>query len=102
MEPVHRDILRKNRMDITRDLNVDQATSYLYSASILSENDRDEILALKTQQAKSEKLLDVLPKRGPKAFGKFLEFMNENQSFLSKFLKSDTSSQGMIVFDAKV
>ena len=82
-------------MELVRDLDVETAVSYLYSKSILSENDRDEILAVKTPQGKSERLLDVLPKRGPEAFDVFVTFLNENQPFLSKFLKSASSSQGM-------
>ena len=96
MDDTHRSLLRKKRMDLTRDLDVDSAVSFLYSRSILSENDRDEILALKTQLAKSEKLLDVLPKRGPEAFDNFVQFLDENQPFLSQLLKPDSSSQGWI------
>ena len=81
-------------MELVRDLDVDTAVSYLYSKSIFTENDRDDILTLKTQQAKGERLLDLLPKRGPEAFGVFSKFLDDNQPFLSKFLKSSTSSQG--------
>ena len=96
MEDKHRILLKENRRDLARDLDVDTAVSYLYSRSILSENDRDEILALKIQLAKSEKLLDVLPKRGPEAFDAFVQFLDENQSFLSKLLKPNSSLQGLV------
>ncbi|XP_046858886.1 caspase-7-like [Xenia sp. Carnegie-2017] len=94
MEDKHREVLRANRMKIVRDLDVDNATSFLYSKSILSENDRDEIKANKTFQSKSDKLLDILPRRGPEAFGVFVKFLDENQPFLSKYLKPDTGLQG--------
>ena len=98
MDDSDRKLLKVNRMDLVRDLDVDTATSFLYSKTILSENHRDEILALKTPLAKSEKLLDVLPKRGPEAFGVFVQFLDENQPFLSKLLTPKMSSQGLIVF----
>ncbi|XP_046860478.1 caspase-3-like isoform X2 [Xenia sp. Carnegie-2017] len=94
MEDKHREVLKANRMEIVRDLDVDNATSFLYSKSILSENDRDEIKAIKTLQSKSEKLLDTLPRRGPEAFGVFVKFLDETQPFLSKYLKLDTGLQG--------
>ena len=94
MEDKHREVLRANRMEIARDLDVDKATSFLYSKSILSENDRDEIKAIKTLQSKSERLLDMLPRQKPEAFGVFVKFLNENQPFLGDLLKSYKGSTG--------
>ncbi|XP_028399666.1 caspase-3-like isoform X2 [Dendronephthya gigantea] len=93
MDKSHRDILKAKRMDLARDLDVNTAVSYLYSQSIFTENDKDEILALKTPQERSEKLLDILPKRGPEAFDVFVKFLDERQPFLSKLLKPNTSME---------
>ena len=94
MEDKHREVLRANRMEIVRDLDVDNATSFLYSKSILTESDRDEIKAIKTLQSKSERLLDILPRRGPEAFGVFVKFLDEKQLFLGDLLKSYKSLTG--------
>ncbi|XP_046859037.1 death domain-containing protein CRADD-like [Xenia sp. Carnegie-2017] len=100
MEKKHRDVLKEYRMEIVRDLDVDKATSFLYSKSILSENDRDKIKAIKTLESKSEELLDMLPSRGPDAFGFFVEFLDKNQSFW--VMDSEYSSLGLANTDSIV
>ena len=87
MEKSDRDSLRKNRLDLCRDLDAKQVTQFLYSKDILSEKDKQEIDAKNTQRERSEELLDILPRRGPNAFKAFLEFIAENQNHLFKLLQ---------------
>lgn len=88
MEEAHRKLLQKNRVTLARDLDVKTATSYLYSQSILSENDKDTIESQTTPLGKNESLLDILPKRGPEAFGVFLKCLEvNNQTHLLRLLK---------------
>ena len=87
MEKNHRDALRRNRVNICRDLDGKIATSYLYSKEILTETDKDEIeQAASTPTQKNEMLLDILAKRGPKAFPAFMEFLKDNQKHLFDLL----------------
>lgn len=71
MEKKHRDLIRKNRVALVADLEALPLSNYLYQEGVLSENDLDNIRAERTRSAQAEKLLDTLPKRGPKAFDTF-------------------------------
>lgn len=93
MDKKHRDLLRKNRISLVQDLEASQLLSYLYQEDILSENDRDSIKAEKTRGAKAEKLLDILPRRGKKAFDVFCQALatTDGQGHLVDLLKPNES-----------
>lgn len=93
MDKKHRDLLRKNRISLVQDLEATQLLSYLYQEDILSENDRDSIKAEKTRGAKAEKLLDILPRRGKKAFDVFCQALatTDGQGHLVDLLKPNES-----------
>lgn len=93
MDKKHRDLLRKNRISLVQDLEATQLLSYLYQEDILSENDRDSIKAEKTRGAKSEKLLDILPRRGKRAFDVFCQALatTDGQDHLVDLLKPNES-----------
>ena len=96
MEERHRKLLKANRINLARDLDIDGATSHLYANDILSENDRDSIQGITGQKPKSEKLLDILPRRGPEAFDRFVQFLDKEQPFLAVLLKP-SSSEGRVM-----
>ena len=93
MDKKHRDLLRKNRISLVQDLEATQLLSYLYQEDILSENDRDSIKAEKTRGAKAEKLLDILPRRGKRAFDVFCHALatTDGQGHLVHLLKPNES-----------
>ena len=93
MDKKHRDLLRKNRISLVQDLEATQLLSYLYQEDILSENDRDSIKAEKTRGAKAEKLLDILPRRGKRAFDVFCQALatTDGQGHLADLLKPNES-----------
>ncbi|XP_062374462.1 death domain-containing protein CRADD [Sardina pilchardus] len=75
MDHQHKDILRKHRLDLSSSISTDDTTivQYLYQEDILTLNHVDEIQRQSSSQKKTLMLLDILPARGPTAFGKFLE-----------------------------
>ncbi|XP_031438726.1 death domain-containing protein CRADD isoform X1 [Clupea harengus] len=74
MESRHKDILRKNRLDLSLNISTDDTiVQYLYQEDILTLNHVEEIQAQASSKNRTLMLLDILPARGPKAFGKFLE-----------------------------
>nr|XP_014350897.1 PREDICTED: death domain-containing protein CRADD [Latimeria chalumnae] len=78
MEAKHKGILRKYRVELCSQLLVDGLlVQYLYQEGILSESQLEEINAQNTRGKKVMKLLDILPTRGPRAFGKFLESLHD-------------------------
>lgn len=84
MDDTHRDILRRNRSPLSRDLEPTKILSRL--VDVLDEQDEEKIMAKETRTEASYALLDMLPKRGPKAFGVFKEALRDKQPHLALFL----------------
>ncbi|XP_068752246.1 E3 ubiquitin-protein ligase HECTD1-like [Montipora capricornis] len=63
MNDRHRDILPNSRPTLNRDLEPDRLLVYL--TTILSESDIEEIRQEGTREKKADKLLGMLPRRGP-------------------------------------
>eukprot|EP00058_Branchiostoma_floridae_P027474 XP_002612965.1 hypothetical protein BRAFLDRAFT_74750 [Branchiostoma floridae] len=85
MDPAHRDILRKHREFIVRDLNVDRVKGSLIQNEVFRTGDWDYIAAAGrgTRYDKASELMDELPTRGPNAFWCFCEaLMIEGYAFL--------------------
>ena len=93
MDKKHRDLLKRNRVALVRDLEATRLLNYLFQEGALSENDVDSIKAEKTRSAQAEKLLDIFPRRGPKAFDIFCRALanTDGQSHLVNLLKTNES-----------
>ena len=91
MEQRHRDLLRKNRIALAKDLEPKYLLGHLFQHGVISENDMERIKAEKTRTSQAEKLLDTLPRRGPKAFGVFWDTLYEieGQRHLALALKTN-------------
>ena len=81
MDDKHREILRRQRYNLRRDLEVMKLLPKLFS--VLDLEDEEEIKAEATRRKKVEKLLDILPKKGPEAFDVFVRGLLETQPFLA-------------------
>lgn len=98
MDKKHRELLRRNRERLVEDLEALSLLSYLYQEHTLSENDVDLIKAERTRSSQAEKLLDIVPKRGPQAFHTFCRALErgDGQNHLVALLKTPGSApQGM-------
>ena len=71
MEDVHREILRRNYSTLVRDMSPELVVEELYKDSILTLEMKETILMQLTRFAKNRKLLDIIPKRGQRAFHSF-------------------------------
>lgn len=89
MEEKHRSILKKHRIDITKDLEVKKVLNRL---TVLEDDDRDEIKAEKTRVERADTLLDMLPRKGSNAFKDFLSalFETNGQKHLAELLIKDS------------
>ena len=65
-----REFLRKNRVFLRDNLEVDDVWPYM--TDCLDENCEEKIKAEPTRQKKVLQLLELLPRRGPRAFNSFL------------------------------
>lgn len=78
MDPRHKEILRKHRLDLSNQILIDDTiVQFLYQENILSESHVEEIQSQITNKRKTLRLLDVLATRGPRAFDTFLRSLEE-------------------------
>ncbi|KAG7454364.1 hypothetical protein MATL_G00258890 [Megalops atlanticus] len=90
MDPKHKEFLRKHRLDLSNQILTDETiVQYLYQEGILTESQVEEIQAQTTNKKKTFKLLDILPTRGPHAFGAFLKSLEEEFIWVKERLQQD-------------
>ncbi|XP_076016198.1 death domain-containing protein CRADD [Genypterus blacodes] len=78
MEAAHKEVLRKHRLELSAQLLVSDAiVPFLYQENILTENNVEDIESQVTNGKKCQKLLDILPSRGPRAFDAFLRALDD-------------------------
>jgi len=97
MDDSDREILRKNRQGLLKDMEAKRVASRLYSRSIFSEDDKDEVNSKPTAIEQGEHLLDILPKKGPKAFRAFCDVLHELSPHLESLLRP-VQEAGEILF----
>lgn len=87
MEPQHKDILRKHRLDLCANISTDDTiVQYLFQEDILTMNHVEDIQAQTSSKRRTLMLLDILPTRGPNAFAKFLEALEAEYPWVQKKL----------------
>lgn len=84
MDDKHRDILRRNRSALSKDLEPTKILRHL--VDVLDVEDEENIKAIKTRKGACFELLDILPRKGPKAFGVFKEALRKKQPNLARYL----------------
>ncbi|XP_070710087.1 death domain-containing protein CRADD [Pempheris klunzingeri] len=78
MDPEHRALLRTHRLQLSGQLLVsDTIVPFLFQEDILTEAQVQVIESQPTDRQKSLKLLELLPGRGPRAFGSFLRALED-------------------------
>ena len=100
MDDKHRKILRRQRPNLRRDLEVKKLLPKLHS--VLDTDDEEEVKAEPTRLKKVDKLLIILPKKGPEGFQVFVKGLQEIQPFLaSPLLRYSGISKNMLFWPAK-
>ena len=74
-----------------QDLLVEDVLSELRSKFIIDQDDSELVESERTSQRKAEKLLDLLPNRGFKAFNAFYESLRDKNEHLAKLLETGLS-----------
>lgn len=78
MEPAHRDLLRKHRLELSDQLLVsDTIVPFLYQEDILTDGQVEDIQARGSERLRTLRLLELLPGRGPRAFPAFLRSLDD-------------------------
>uniref|UniRef100_A0A8C7TS32 CASP2 and RIPK1 domain containing adaptor with death domain n=1 Tax=Oncorhynchus mykiss TaxID=8022 RepID=A0A8C7TS32_ONCMY len=90
MDPRHKEILRKHRLDLSDQILIeDTIVQFLYQENILTESQVDEIQSQISNKKKTLRLLDILPTRGPRAFDTFLNSLEEEFTWVRDKLLQD-------------
>ena len=98
MNDRHRDILRRHWSTLRRDLEPMKLLPYL--VNVLDVTDEHEVKVKATREDRIDKLLEILPRRGPEAFDDFVKalYVQEVQPFLAVPLAQESSKYNEIVF----
>ena len=84
MEPMSnrcRVILRKSRRFLVQDLDLG-IVDYLVSELIITQDDEERIAAEKVNSDKARKLLELLARKGQRAYNVFVRVLKERQKYL--------------------
>ncbi|XP_066921954.1 caspase-2-like [Clytia hemisphaerica] len=95
MDKKHRKLLLKHRLAFVKDLEATDVSSLLYESGTITENDMESIEAIKLRRDRVEHLMDLLPRKGPKAFDGFINALEESKLYdhLASLLTSSKSSK---------
>ncbi|XP_008297073.1 death domain-containing protein CRADD [Stegastes partitus] len=78
MDPEHRALLRKHRLELSGQLLVrDAIVPLLYQEDILTDAQVEDILSRGSDRLRALRLLELLPGRGPRAFPAFLRSLDD-------------------------
>ena len=78
MDKKHRKILLKHRLAFVKDLEALDVTSTIFESGTITENDKESIEGIKQRRERTEFLMDLLPRKGPKAFDSFCKALKES------------------------
>lgn len=78
MDQIHKDALRRTRVALVKDLDVNNVCDELLSQDIFTQLMMEYIMSERTRIDKVRRLLDDLVRRGPDAYLKFLEVLKKS------------------------
>nr|XP_054775420.1 uncharacterized protein LOC129283825 [Lytechinus pictus] len=77
MTKKHREILLKVTPDLLNDLDAGDIVPHLLADDIIKRHDAEKVKAETTRRDKVSALLDIIPTRGDKAYGSFMECLKK-------------------------
>ena len=83
MRECHRHILQRFIVELVKNLEPDPLLLHLYQKEVFDEDDMDEIRSWKARKDGSEALIFKLMKKGPQAFSKLVDGLQNKQPFLA-------------------
>lgn len=93
MQKCHQEALKKNRVSLAKQLVLKELMEHLIEKDVITEEMMEMIQAKPGSFSQNIELLNLLPKRGPKAFSAFCEALQETkQQHLEELLLSTISS----------
>ena len=83
MRECHKHILQRHSVELVNDLEPEPQLLYLYHKEVIDEDDIDEIRSCTVRKNMSEALIFKLMKKGPQAFSKLVDGLQNKQPFLA-------------------
>ncbi|XP_078511975.1 caspase-2 isoform X2 [Lissotriton helveticus] len=94
MQDAHQQALKKNRVSLAKQLELDELLELLVEEDVITMVMREAIEAKSGSFKQNIELLNLLPKRGPRAFEVFCEALHETkQGHLKQLLQNATCNQ---------
>ena len=81
MDEQHTKILKINHKYLVQNLQVVDILDFVVSRGIINDEEREELETERTSFKAARKFLRILPKKGPKAYGIFLEALEDSGSY---------------------
>ena len=83
MRACHKHILQRLIVELLKDLEPEPLLVYLYHKEVIDEDDMDEIQSCRVRKNMSEALIFKLMRKGPQAFSKLVDGLQNKQPFLA-------------------
>ncbi|XP_071142408.1 structural maintenance of chromosomes protein 3-like [Mytilus edulis] len=94
MEPNQVRALHNCHRDLLRDLEVDRSFLLsLYIDNIITEEQKNEIMEEKSRRGKCAKLLEIIPRRGPRCFPTFVSKIRKDYSWIAEKLDKELTKE---------
>ncbi|XP_062985069.1 caspase-2 isoform X2 [Elgaria multicarinata webbii] len=98
MQKCHQDALKKNRVSLAKQLLLKELMEHLIEKDVITEAMMETIQAKAGSFSQNIEFLNLLPKRGPKAFSAFCEALRETkQQHLEEMLLNTIPSNGDMI-----
>ncbi|CAM9450294.1 death domain-containing protein CRADD isoform X1 [Lampetra fluviatilis] len=94
MDQRHKLTLRRLRTQLATDMCAESASQYLYQEGIISAQQLEEVLAERGSRRRAYRLLDELPRRGPRAFAALCETLGKESPWLLERITREESAVG--------
>ena len=96
----HREILTRNLVALTNDLEPEMIYDHLISEDIITFDDKERISRLPTRRGRASELISVIQCRGPNAFSVFVDSLERTHSHLNDLLLGSSGDKSTL-FDSK-
>ena len=88
MDEIHRQVLRRLHLSMVKDLETGRVLDHMYQSDSFSDDDCAQVNISGTRRERCQRFLDILPRRGDKAYHVFLRALEkENLSHLAEKLR---------------
>ncbi|ELU00155.1 hypothetical protein CAPTEDRAFT_223766 [Capitella teleta] len=94
MKEIHKQVLRKNLIALTKDLNPSVILDELIQGDILTMDDKERLSLVKIRRDQAYELISILMRKGPNAFWVFLDSLKQTHSHLYHMLSNSLISEG--------